>query len=269
MKSRFNGKAIYNPSGKAGEYSRWACNFFTGCSNNCDYCYCKKGFLGSIWHDKPSLKKCFKDAEDAFNIFCKEIKRNIDDLRQYGLFFSFTTDPMLSETKPLTIRCLRECMNNGIPVQILTKRADFINDSIWWEIMPEQRKNIAVGFTLTGCDELEPGASNTEERMNTMRVFHKWGYPTFASIEPVISPKSSLDCIRKTADCCKLFKVGLMSGKKDYDKKELLDMIDVMEDIHKQFACLFYLKDSLLNFLKMERTGLNPCFVNTDYNVYT
>jgi hypothetical protein len=23
----FNGKAIYNPSGKAGEYSYWACNF--------------------------------------------------------------------------------------------------------------------------------------------------------------------------------------------------------------------------------------------------
>lgn len=33
---RFNGKAIYNPSGKAGEYSQWACNYFTGCSNECD-----------------------------------------------------------------------------------------------------------------------------------------------------------------------------------------------------------------------------------------
>ncbi|KAA6320448.1 hypothetical protein EZS27_029784 [termite gut metagenome] len=35
----FNGKAIYNPSGKAGEYSYWACNFYNGCSNGCTYCY--------------------------------------------------------------------------------------------------------------------------------------------------------------------------------------------------------------------------------------
>jgi DNA repair photolyase len=41
----FPGKAIYNPSGKAGEYSYWACNFFKGCSNGCEYCYLKKGVL--------------------------------------------------------------------------------------------------------------------------------------------------------------------------------------------------------------------------------
>ena len=34
---KFNGKAIYNPSGKAGEYSTWACNFYVGCSNMCEY----------------------------------------------------------------------------------------------------------------------------------------------------------------------------------------------------------------------------------------
>lgn len=268
MTKKFNGKAIYNPAGKAGEYSRWACNFFTGCSNNCNYCYCKKGFLGSIWQDKPSLKKCFQNEEDAFHIFCKEIKRNIDDLHRHGLFFSFTTDPMLTESKPLTIRCLQKCLDEDIPVQILTKRAEFGDDTIWYEIKPEQRKKIAVGFTLTGCDEMEPGASSTGQRINAMRIFHKLGYPTFASIEPIIEPKTSLECIRMTADCCHLFKVGLMSGKKDYNKKELMDMIAEMEKIYNQYGCLFYLKDSLLNFLKMERTGLNSCFVNTDYNIY-
>lgn len=56
----FKGKAIYNPSGKAGEYSYWACNFYVGCSNGCTYCYCKKGILaGAMGQDKPQLKKCF------------------------------------------------------------------------------------------------------------------------------------------------------------------------------------------------------------------
>ena len=40
-------KAIYKPKGKAGGYAEWACNLFVGCSNNCSYCYCKKGRSGS------------------------------------------------------------------------------------------------------------------------------------------------------------------------------------------------------------------------------
>lgn len=43
-----NGKAIYKPAGKAREYAEWACNLFVGCSNDCSYCYCKRGALGSV-----------------------------------------------------------------------------------------------------------------------------------------------------------------------------------------------------------------------------
>ena len=39
---KFNGKALYNPAGKAGEYAAWACNFFVGCSNGCKYCCLSK-----------------------------------------------------------------------------------------------------------------------------------------------------------------------------------------------------------------------------------
>lgn len=38
-------KAIYQPKGAAREYSAWACNLYNGCSNQCDYCYCKRGVL--------------------------------------------------------------------------------------------------------------------------------------------------------------------------------------------------------------------------------
>ena len=54
----FNGLVIYNPSGRAGEYSYWAANFYVGCSNGCTYCYLKKGrgkkVLGG---DTAELKK--------------------------------------------------------------------------------------------------------------------------------------------------------------------------------------------------------------------
>lgn len=32
---RKNGKAIYQPAGKAGEYGTWGCNFYVGCLNDC------------------------------------------------------------------------------------------------------------------------------------------------------------------------------------------------------------------------------------------
>ena len=72
----FKGKAISNPSGKAGEYSYWACNFYVGCSNDCSYCYCKKGVLGSVMGaNVATLKKCFKDEEHALQVFEKELTK--------------------------------------------------------------------------------------------------------------------------------------------------------------------------------------------------
>ncbi len=122
----FNGKAIYNPSGKAGEYIRWACNFYRGCSNNCSYCYLKKGVMAhNLGGTTVQLKSCFKNPEHAIEVFRSELMKNLPDLQQHGLFFSFTTDPMLEETIDLTVQAVSICQNHKVPVKILTKTA-------WW-----------------------------------------------------------------------------------------------------------------------------------------
>lgn len=264
----FNGKAIYNPAGKAGEYSKWACNFYLGCSNNCSYCYCKTGFLGRLWEGRPKLKKCFKNTEDAFRIFSSELEHNLTELRTDGIFFTFTSDPMLPETKSLTLQCVDMALNKGVPVQILTKRTEFVDDEYWSLLEMEQRKKIAFGFTLTGCDELEPGASSNSERMAAMRILHQMGYRTFASIEPVVDPMASFECIRQTTDYCDLFKVGLMSGKKDYNIEELIDMFNTMKNLGHDIRCKIYLKNSFVEFLNINRDILSERFVDVDYNIF-
>ena len=140
------GKAIYKPKGKAGEYARYACNFYVGCSNDCDYCYCKRGLLGhAMGAPTPTLKKCFK-GHITYGVFVRELHENIVQLRQHGIFFSFTTDPLLPETQDLANAAVLYAVNQGVPCKILTKRADFkVLESFY-----SFQHLIAYGFTLTG-----------------------------------------------------------------------------------------------------------------------
>ena len=122
--SKINGKAIYSPKGKAGEYAKYAVNFYIGCSNDCTYCYCKRGILGhAMGAPVATLKKCFKDETHARQTFEAELYKHLDEIRPHGLFFTFTSDPMLADTRTLTIQAVEIALSYGVPCQILTKRA--------------------------------------------------------------------------------------------------------------------------------------------------
>lgn len=261
---KFNGKTIYNPSGKAGEYSYWACNFYVGCSNGCEYCYCKKGVLAStMGQNKPQLKKCFKDESHALDIFIKEMEQNLTDLQEHGLFFSFTTDPLLEETYKLTVKASYLCFKNKIPVYILTK-------TTWWIVDWHPPVEYAfIGFTLTGHDELEAGpeCASNRQRINCLRQLHRDGYKTWASIEPIVDFDSSFKIIQETNDFCDLYKIGLMSGKK-YDRKEIIQFINGVQIVNEFFSSKIYFKDSLLKQANMYRDTLKSNCVNRDYKLH-
>lgn len=262
----FKGKAIYNPSGKAGEYSYWACNFFKGCSNRCTYCYLKKGVLKhALGGDKPELKACFKDYEHAFQVFVKELLQNKSDLQKNGLFFTFTSDPFLPECAKLTQRALFYALAHNIPVKLLTK----MNFSHVFNVIKgahsEVIKKIAIGFTLTGHDELEPGASPNAERIKAMKQLHEAGFRTFASIEPIIDFVSAKNMIASTLNFCDLYKIGLMSGKK-YDVVEAQSFVEWLNDLSEQPK--IYLKESIQKLTHYKNEDLDFNFVTRDYNIF-
>lgn len=261
----FKGKAIYNPSGKAGEYSYWACNFYTGCSNGCEYCYCKKGILaGVMGQDKPQLKKCFKNETHALEVFEKELKQNLSELQKHGLFFSFTTDPMLPETRSLTLEAAVKCCSNGVRIQILTKRADISLSEIP-NMLHYCKENIAFLFTLTGKDNREPGASTNVERISRLKEFHNAGFKTGASIEPIIDLESSMEMIESTLGFCDIYKIGLESGKR-LPKAELLRFVGRVCMLANRHGVKLYWKDSITRI-----TGpiINEATVSRDYNIFT
>jgi DNA repair photolyase len=273
---KFNGKAIYCPSGKAGEYAEYACNFYVGCSNGCEYCFLTKGLSAKTYnHRYPKLKAHFHSEQHAIDTFEAELYKNLEELQKHGIFFSFTTDPLLPETRDLTFFALKRAAELGVPVKVLTKCADgalYLADRIVHELSVEERNEIALGFTLTGHDELEKGASTNAERIEAMKKLHTAGFKTFASIEPVVDVESSFNMIFDTAGFCDLYKIGVMSGKK-YDKEQLLWLIEKCHGFTKiyaeyDFPIKFYFKDSLLKLACINRESLPANCVGRDYNIF-
>ena len=269
-----NTKAIYMPKGKAGEYAKYACNFYVGCSNDCEYCYCKKGVLGhALGKPVAKLKKCF-DGHKPHSIFIKELHEHITELREHGLFFSFTTDPLLPETQELTNAAVLYAVNNGVPCKLLTKRADFkvLNSFHYFTNL------IAYGFTLTGMDAMELHASTNEERISTMRYLHDREFKTFASIEPIINLDKSMQMIEQSLGYCDLYKIGLLTGHKEYSPEEVEKFMILVSDTireyrtnHPQRPPYVYFKDSMYQYIKRNRNDFltgTTYIVNNDFNLF-
>ena len=263
---KIKGKAIYATKGAAREYGRIGCNFYKGCPHECEYCYLKRGAPSkNLGGNVAELKKCFKDEDDALEKFRKDVERYKDVLRKTGVFFSFTTDPLIEETRTLTVRALRVLMEHDIPAQVLTKDTSWIFDeytkTFFFGILPESGKDIRLGFTLTGRDDMEPKASGNADRINAMRVLHASGFKTWASIEPVIDWPSANMMVGCSLGCCDHYKIGLRSGvKKDY--YDLVGSGMYLDDLTKMITDAgktVYLKESA-------RKLLRRCYKEDYYN---
>lgn len=253
-----NGKALYTPKGAAMEYGRIGCNFYTGCPHECEYCYLKRGITGkALGGTEVLLKKCFKDEADAAHILRNELDKHLEQCQRYGIFLSFTTDPMIDETRELTSIAISEATVRDIPVWVLTKCSTFIYDECnfmaWMDaINPIYRDRIHFGFTLTGRDDMEPKANTNQDRIMAMRRMHLMGFSTFASIEPVIDWQSAERVVREAMTWCDNFKLGLRSGvKKDYYNiaESGAAIMRIVQSV-ESFGKTIYLKESTRKLLQ-------------------
>lgn len=274
--SNYKGKAIYQPAGKAAEYSRWAVNFFVGCSAACTYCYNRHGITAKVLGaDKPTLKKSLVNEDTALQIFIKEADINLTDLRKHGLFFNFVSDPFLPETIVLNTAAIQYCLIMGIPVKVLTKQTwwleTFLQKFEEWIDENVNRQDckdlIAFGFTLTGHDELEPGAAPNTDRIRAMKVLHAEGFKTWASIEPIIDCESSLKMIFEICDHVDLIKIGLQSGQK-YNFPDLYKIITAVKNLTMLYDFKVYYKDSFIRQTKINRSVLPDSYVRSDYSLF-
>ena len=242
-KNDFHGKAIYEPSGKAAEYSNWACNLYNGCPHSCTYCFNDHNIMaGTLGGNFVSLKISLVDTETAFNIFVSELTRHRETIiKDGGLHFNFVSDPCLPETIELNFRCMDEAQSQGVFCKVLTKRADWLHHPVVQNAL-SHKGLISVGFTLTGRDDLEPGASSNIERVHAMAELHNAGISTWASIDPVLS----FAMIVETLGFCDHYKIGILSGKKDYTPQQIRDFVAKVQSLGHTSV---YWKESLREFI--------------------
>jgi len=242
------GKLIYQPKGKAREYAPWACNLFNGCSCQCSYCYNRHGrgkaLLGK---DDPTIKGGMNRVQ-ARALFNEELAKYKDPIIAdgKGLFFNFVSDPFSEKTWRLNFNCALDAILYGIPVVFLSKS---LPSGAFVDMFERHKEMVKVGFTLTSCDKLEPGAIWNSQRIEVMRCLNKLGVKTWASIEPVISINQSFRMIQEAHLVgCREFKIGLLSGKKNYTPDEV-EAFMLAVDLTYGGDCEIYWKESVINYI--------------------
>lgn len=252
-------KLIYRPRGAAGEYARFAVNFYLGCPNGCRYCYLKRGVSAKVLGgDTPTLKAGYNNVIWEIEDFRIDVMRNTKRLKEGGLFLSFTTDPMVMDTYQATIKAVEICIPYGIPVTILTKYANHYSD-LQKSVPKEYADLVTFGVTLTGHDELEPGASRTADRIRALGAARNYGFRTFVSLEPVIDFASSIQMICDAVEYADEFRIGLKTPVKsgNYPLNGMKWFIKTARAICERHGVRVVWKDS---FLKLaDKYGINDC----------
>ena len=255
-------KLISTPKGAAGEYSSYAMSFYEGCTENkCSYCYMQamsKRF-GSYF-GVARLKPWFINEDNAFEVFKKEVNKIVPKLEKEGLFFNFSSDPFLPQAIELNLRAWNYCNELNIPVYTLSKQA-FPTD------ISRMPKNVIVGYTLTGKDDLEPDAASNAKRISELQIFSHAGFKTWASVEPVVDFQDSYEIIYNCIDFCDLYKIGLESGKK-FDSIEVDFFITDILQLSLEFDMKIYFKDSLLKQAGLTREELPANCVGRDFKLH-
>lgn len=256
--SNNKGKLIYQPSGKANEYASWACNLHTGCTHMCDYCYLAQGILAKHLGGNIVKEKITKDG--LYNTFNNEVLKFKDELLKYGLFFSFSTDPLQKDCIDISSYCMGLSCSLGINVTSLTKTGILEAERIS-NIMLPYKNRYCYGSTLTGYDYLEPYAAPHIDRIISIETMYLSGFKTFVSLEPVISVDESIDIAYNTQGFVNHYKVGLLSGCK-YQKSEIVRLINGLKYIDRPI----YYKESIRKYIGSYNLPENS--VERNYNIF-
>ena len=238
---------IYEPKGRAREYSPLAVNLYDGCMHSCKYCYAP-----GVVHKKRSIfhevAKPRKDILKRLKADCEKIAKECPKLSQRKeILLCFTCDPYPPEGNDLTREALEILSFYKMRVQILTKGAwraarDF-------DLMRKNRWKFGSTIILTQSrEQWEPNAPGSLDRLLAIEEAHARGIYTWVSVEPVIVPAEAVEVLKMLVSRGTVNEVRI--GKVNYHK-HIEDKVDWKKFLEKAESivnghCSVYIKKDLL-----------------------
>jgi DNA repair photolyase len=253
--------ALYQPSGKAAEYAHLAVNLFQSCSHGCKYCFAPK-----VLHK----------TDKEFHANVMERPGILDQLRQDAKKYAgtnarcllcFTCDPYARGCDSTVTRAALTILRQAeIPFQVLTKGGlDAARDFDLYG----PHDAFACTLTLENDRESrkwEPGAALPAEREEALRQAHARGITTWASLEPVIYGRHSLEWIRRTHEFVDHYKIGRLNYMPKYEQGINWESFGrAAVELLEKYGRTYWIKNSIAWFL--DRAGVKYC--NTDMRVVT
>ena len=235
---------IYEPAGKAREYSPLALNVYLGCSHKCEYCY------ANAMARRNGNNEYFCNPDPRSNVL-EKLSKELPKCKKEQVLLSFIGDAYCETTdnNALTREVLEKLLEAKIPVAILTKGGKRCLKDL--DLFKQFGEHIQIGATLTfdnDDDSLrwESGAALPEERLETLKVLHDNGVRTFASFEPVIVPEQSLHLMEMSLDFIDVYKVGKLNNYRGLDKKiDWTDFLEKTVSLLRENKKSFYVKYDL------------------------
>ncbi len=198
-------QTIYEPKGRALEYSPLALNLYTGCTHNCLYCFNKKmPWYDGIKFSKPEPRKGLLAA------LKKEAAKMVGDKRDILLCFTCDPYPPIKEDITREVLEIMECYD--LKPQILTKAGARATRD--FGLLQTNNWKFGTTLTLNNKADLalwEPGAAGYEDRVAAIRYAKSMGIYTWVSLEPVIKPEQTLQIIEDLVDMVDFWKIGKLN----------------------------------------------------------
>ena len=241
---------IYEPKGRAREYSPLACNLYMGCTHGCKYCYAP-----SCMHKKPeewheAARARGNDVLRLFERDCEKLARERADDENRRVLFCFLSDPYqpLEKELHLTRQGIGIAARHGIKIDLLTKGDDSLIEQDL-PLMLESQTHL--GITLSFINDVsrrewEPMASSVQSRLRILRKAHDMGIYTWVSMEPVIIPQEALEVIRQAHGYVDFWKVGKLNHNKDLERSiDWPKFRDHARALLESFGSKYYFKNDL------------------------
>ena len=175
-------RGYINPSKLPG--SDYVINPYVGCPHRCMYCYAE-------------FMKSFSNHDEPWGTFV-DVKIRSTAVKPVALqdkyvFLSSVTDCYnpLEEKYQLTRKLLQQLRPSRAKIRILTKSALVTRDIDIFKTLPD----VAIGFSMNTTrdhfrQEIEPGASSVQERLQALQQLHENGISTYIHASPLF-PKLS------------------------------------------------------------------------------